>query len=168
MKKTTAERLHEIMDEQGLKQADILERAKPFMEMYDTKLTRPDLSQYCSGKVAPSQSKILVLASALNVNEAWLMGYDVPRARSKNTLDIMKFMQYPSFRAAIKRPDSEMAAEMVEGLVKNLINITNPEYDLIIAFREADIMTQRNIYRILGLDEKNLSSESSKVVGGDE
>lgn len=166
MKKTTAERLHEIMNEQGLKQADILERAKPFMEMYDTKLTRPDLSQYCSGKVAPSQSKILVLASALNVNEAWLMGYDVPRVRNKMTMSLTSFAEHPAVSTAIKM-NSPMAEEMINDALNN-INLNNAERDLILAFREADNMTQRNIYRILGLDEKNLSSESSKVVGGDE
>ena len=83
---TTAERLKEIMAERGLRQSDIIELAKPFMLIYDEQLTRPDISQYCSGKVAPSQGKIFLLANALNVSEAWLMGYDVPRER-KSVLD---------------------------------------------------------------------------------
>ena len=86
---TTADRLREIMTEQNLKQADIIERAKPFSELYETKLTRPDLSQYCKGSVTPSQDKIFLLAAALNVNEAWLMGYDVPRQRDRDAVDVM-------------------------------------------------------------------------------
>ena len=81
--KTTAERLREIMEERGLKQADIIELAKPFSEKYGVKLTRPDMSQYCSGKVKPTQGKLFLLAAALDVDEAWLMGYNVDRERKR-------------------------------------------------------------------------------------
>lgn len=79
---TTAERIKTIMDERGLKQKDILERAKPICAKYGGKLTRSDLSQYCSGRVAPKQQKLFIIAAALNVSESWLMGYDVPRERT--------------------------------------------------------------------------------------
>lgn len=77
-KYTTAQRLHQIMQEQNLKQVDILSKAKPFCEQYNVKLGRNDLSQYCSGKVEPKQDKLVVLSNALNVTETWLMGFDVP------------------------------------------------------------------------------------------
>ena len=79
---TTAERLKTIMDEQGIKQKDILERAKPICAKYGGSLSRSDLSQYCSGRVAPKQHKLFIIAAALNVSEAWLMGLDVPRERT--------------------------------------------------------------------------------------
>lgn len=79
----TATRIKEIMAEENLKQVDILEKAQPFCSKYDTKITKVDLSQYVSGKVEPGQAKLFVLANALNVNEAWLMGYDVPKTRCK-------------------------------------------------------------------------------------
>nr|DAY76522.1 MAG TPA: bifunctional HTH-domain containing protein/aminotransferase [Caudoviricetes sp.] len=78
----TANRLKEIMDEENLKQVDIIKKASYFSSKYDAKITKTDLSQYVAGKVEPGQAKLFVLASALNVNEAWLMGYDVPKARS--------------------------------------------------------------------------------------
>lgn len=77
----TATRIKEIMADEHLKQVDILEKAKPFCSKYATKITKVDLSQYVSGKVEPGQAKLFVLANALNVNEAWLMGYDVPKTR---------------------------------------------------------------------------------------
>lgn len=77
----TAERLKSIMSERNLKQVDILEKAKPFSTEYDIKLTKVDLSQYLAGKVEPGQAKLFLLANVLNVNEAWLMGYDVPKER---------------------------------------------------------------------------------------
>lgn len=81
MKARTADRLSEIMRERNLKQVDILNLAKPYCEKYKVKLAKSDLSQYVSGKVEPGQTKIFVLAHALNVNEAWLMGADVPPQR---------------------------------------------------------------------------------------
>jgi repressor LexA len=82
MKKTTADRLRQIMEERSWRQSDILDAAKPFCDMFRVKLSKGSLSQYLSGQVEPGQTKLFVLAKALNVNEAWLMGYDVDRERS--------------------------------------------------------------------------------------
>lgn len=78
---TTADRLKEIMIERKIKQIDILNLAKPICEKYNVKLAKNDLSQYVNGKVEPGQDKLTVLGLALNVSEAWLMGYDVPKSR---------------------------------------------------------------------------------------
>ena len=82
MKKyTTSQRLKQIMNERGLKQIDILNMSKPYGDKYKVKLNRNDLSQYVNGKVEPGQQKLTILGLALNVSEAWLMGYDVPIIR---------------------------------------------------------------------------------------
>lgn len=69
------------MNDRNLKQVDILELARPYCERLDVKLTKSDLSQYISGKVEPGSKKISILGMALNINEAWLMGYDVSMER---------------------------------------------------------------------------------------
>lgn len=71
------------MNERGLKQVDILEACKPFCEKYGVKLAKNDLSQYISGKVQPGQDKLSILGLALNVNEVWLMGYNVPSGKDE-------------------------------------------------------------------------------------
>lgn len=81
MKTTTSSRLREIMDSRGLKQVDILNAAKPYCEKFKVKLGKNDLSQYVNGKVEPGQEKLTILGLALNVSEAWLMGYDVDPSR---------------------------------------------------------------------------------------
>lgn len=81
----TSSRLKHIMAERHLKQVDILNLAKPFCEEFGVKLGRNDLSQYLSGKVEPGQWKLTILGLALNVSEAWLMGYNVPMDREKPT-----------------------------------------------------------------------------------
>lgn len=85
MRKTTADRLKEIMRDRNLKQKDVLEMAKPICITYRLKLNSSDLSQYVNGKVEPGQTKLFALAKALDVNEAWLMGYDVPMEREDST-----------------------------------------------------------------------------------
>lgn len=77
-RKRTSDRLKEIMDIRGLKQVDILRKAEPFCKEYNVKLQKSDLSQYVSGTVEPGQEKLAILGMALNVSEAWLLGYDVP------------------------------------------------------------------------------------------
>ena len=45
---------------------------------------KSSLSLYLSGAYEPKQDRVYDLAKVLNVNEAWLMGYDVPMERQKN------------------------------------------------------------------------------------
>lgn len=69
------------MDERNIKQIDILNLCKPYCDKYSVKMNKSDISQYVSGKIEPSQNKLVVLSMALGVSEAWLMGYDVPKER---------------------------------------------------------------------------------------
>ncbi len=78
---TTADRLKQIMRERNIKQVDILEACKPYCDKYGVKLGKNDLSQYISGKVTPGQDKLTILGLALDVNEVWLMGYNLPSGR---------------------------------------------------------------------------------------
>lgn len=82
---TTAIRLRKLLSSKNMKQIDVLRRAQPFCEKYKIKLTKSDLSQYISGKVEPGQDKLTILGLALNVNEAWLMGYDVPMTKDSTS-----------------------------------------------------------------------------------
>ena len=40
------------------------------------------MTTYMSGDYEPKQDRIYLIAQALNVSEAWLMGYDVPMSRN--------------------------------------------------------------------------------------
>lgn len=67
-----AQRLREAMDAAGKKQADLVR---------ETGLDRGSISSYLSGKYEPKQKAIYKLAQALDVSEAWILGYDVPMTR---------------------------------------------------------------------------------------
>ena len=83
MQETTADRLREIMSQRNLRQVDIIKLAEPYCAEFGLKLTKSDLSQFVRGKVIPGQWKLSLLSRALNVSEAWLMGFDVPMERKE-------------------------------------------------------------------------------------
>lgn len=83
-RETTSARLKQLMKEKNLKQIDILRKCEPVSEKYTfgngkkVKISKSDLSQWLSGKYEPGQWKLTILAEALDTNEVWLMGLDVP------------------------------------------------------------------------------------------
>lgn len=79
------QRLNYLMVERNLKQKDILNLTQELCEKYDVKFNKSDISQYVSGKTEPNQDKLFILSEALNVNVAWLMGFDVPMKNSNST-----------------------------------------------------------------------------------
>ena len=96
---TIAHRLREALTASGKKQADVVR---------ETGLDRGAVSSYLSGKYEPKQKAIYKMAKALNVNEAWLMGYDVPMVRTleakKNDLLaelVVKMRSEPAFFDAV-------------------------------------------------------------------
>lgn len=72
----TSERIKQAMELRGLKQADIVER---------TGINKGALSSYISGRYNPKQNNTYLIAKALNVSEAWLMGADVPMERPRES-----------------------------------------------------------------------------------
>ena len=89
---STAERLREIMQNRNLRQIDIVNLCEPYARKYRTKIGRNDISQYVAGKVEPGQTKLFILAKALDVSEAWLMGYNVAQ---HNNIFPIKTKQIP-------------------------------------------------------------------------
>lgn len=118
MKKNTSDRLKEIMRNQNLKQIDILNLSLPYCAKFDVKMNKSDISQYVSGKVEPSQEKLVVLGMALNVSEAWLMGFDVPAAR-KDSENIAKedFNFYYKFSLLDNR-DKNIVMDLIDSMLK--------------------------------------------------
>lgn len=69
---TFADRLSTAMKARDVSQADLSRL---------TGIEASSLSNYLGGKYAAKQDKVYLLARALNVNEAWLMGLDTPMER---------------------------------------------------------------------------------------
>lgn len=105
---TTAERLREALARSGKKQADLV-RA--------TGLDRGSVSSYLAGKYEPKQKAVYKMAAELDVSEMWLLGYDVPMARTaeqKKNDDLVRLIallrKYPDLLDTVIKL-SELPAE---------------------------------------------------------
>lgn len=82
----TPERLKEALEASGKKQIELAQ---------ETGLSHSTISRYLSGIVEPRQAAVIKLATALDVSEWWLYGYDVPQSRSpeqKKNDDLVKII----------------------------------------------------------------------------
>lgn len=78
---TTGARLRELMSARKLRQVDLLNLTEPYCKKYGVRIQKSDISAYVNDKYLPSQDRLYILCLALNVSEAWLMGFDVPIER---------------------------------------------------------------------------------------
>lgn len=62
-------RLKEAMSSKHLKQVELCEK---------TGIGKSSMSHYINGTHSPTTDRVYLLAKALGVNEAWLLGYDAP------------------------------------------------------------------------------------------
>ena len=102
------------MNERKLKQVDILNLSLPYCKKYNIKMNKSDISQYVSGKVEPSQEKLVVLGMALNVSEAWLMGFDVSPIRKDNSKEAEKDVDLLWKFSMLEQRDKETILDMID------------------------------------------------------
>ncbi|MGN0272388.1 MAG: transcriptional regulator [Lachnospiraceae bacterium] len=119
---TTAERLKQIMEERNLKQVDILNLSLPLCAKWNVKMNKSDISQYVSGKVEPSQEKLVVLGYALNVTEAWLMGFDVPRERKDTALQAEKDFDFFYKYSMLNERDKKVVLDIMDSMISRKEN----------------------------------------------
>ena len=116
------ERLREAMEMRGMRAVDLVEQ---------TGIPKGTISYYLSGKTEPKADRLYILAQVLNINEAWLLGYDVPKERSAER---MKNDQLAKLVARMKRDDR------FYNMVAALSNLTESQYrsieQLITTFNE--------------------------------
>ena len=74
-------RLQQVMDERNLRAVDLHDLIKPLCKKYGINISKSQLSQYINDFNEPGQRRLFILAQALDVNEAWLLGFDVARER---------------------------------------------------------------------------------------
>lgn len=72
-KKELKDRLVEGLALRGMRAIDLAEK---------TGINKTTISYYMNGKTTPRSSKLYLIAQALDVSEAWLLGYDVAIHRS--------------------------------------------------------------------------------------
>lgn len=79
---TFANRLKKALDRNNMTQSQLAKI---------TNIDKSLISNYLSGNYNAKQDKLSLLADALNVNETWLMGYDVD-AKDDNSFDELELL----------------------------------------------------------------------------
>jgi transcriptional regulator with XRE-family HTH domain len=74
MKEEFKIRLKKAMDAHNMKAVELCEK---------TGIPKGAVSYYLSGKSVPKADRLYLICKVLDVSEAWLLGYDVPMARSQ-------------------------------------------------------------------------------------
>lgn len=165
MKESTGSRLKQAMKSNNLRQVDLLKKAKDLYEETNTTISKTDLSQYVNNKTEPRQDKLYVLAKALDVNEAWLMGYDVPKKRTnKKQLSINENDILPIYNELNNENKKEVYDFSVKKLEKQNTKVSpitkktkTMEIDNVIERNRGDLTVAAHI-------DDNISEESKKEI----
>lgn len=70
-----SDRLREALKLRGMRAAGLSEK---------TGIPKGAISYYITGKSKPKADRLYIIARALDISEAWLLGYDVPMGRTDN------------------------------------------------------------------------------------
>ena len=70
----TKDRIKKALGIREMKQSELVEK---------TGIDKGQMSSYLAGRYKPKQENLSLIAEALGVDEAWLMGYDVPMERNE-------------------------------------------------------------------------------------
>lgn len=130
---TASERIKEGMSLRGLKQVDLVEK---------TGISKGALSSYISGRYIPKQNNTFLIARALDVNEAWLMGADVPMERVSEKTESKQEPSYSSQCKEIIEVCEQLSTHNQRKVLtysKNLLTTQQMEDDLLAAHTRTDI-----------------------------
>lgn len=88
-----------------------------------TKIPKSAISQYISGAFEPKQDRVFIISRALNVSEAWLMGYDVPMERQESKpLDQTKLTEGEQMLLDLFRKIPEDKQQLVLQMIQVALN----------------------------------------------
>lgn len=116
---TFANRLLIAMKKNDINQVELAEKTK----MYNKPISQSLINKYLKGKALARQNNIYILCKILNVDEAWIMGFDVPMQRTPDELrgkDLnVRYAEYNGINTdGLTEEDIEEIKQFVE-FVKN-------------------------------------------------
>lgn len=118
-KLSTNDRLQELANTYGITQVEMCKR---------TGIPKSTMSLYWNGKRVPKQNILTLIADAYNVQEAWLMGYDVPMRKDESQIELGK-----SFKELYDNLELQNALVKLSKLQPNdqemVVNLINSLYE---------------------------------------
>ena len=110
-KESCGKRIAKALEIRGMKQSDLCKI---------TDIPKGSMSLYISGAYEPKQDRIYLIAQALRVDEAWLMGFDVPMEKGKknNTHDKRELTEGEEMLLDLFRQVPEESQQMVIEMIR--------------------------------------------------
>lgn len=140
MKSNSSERLKELMAYYGINQTDICKK---------TGIPKSAISMYLSGKRSPRQDRISDIAEAYGVDEAWIMGYDVPMSQAThNNIDSIKTIHSTEYDAKLLEDFHSLdkqGQETIQYIMRNELKRCENIYDMRQRISELEENKESNI-----------------------
>ena len=133
------DRIKEAIEIREITQSELAEKAK---------IDKGQLSSYISGKYKPRQNNIDALSLALNVNEAWLMGFDVPMERD---YEDQKIITHDAIWDEAEELLHQAGYNIIDSDENDIVTITNSNHEIICSL---------HVYELIGIYE-NLMKKGS-------
>lgn len=147
------DRIRKALEIREITQSELAERAN---------IDKGQLSSYISGKYKPRQNNIDALATALNVNEAWLMGFDVPMERDDYEDQKVITFEAKSEAAINLLEEGGYTVSFSDNPKDDIITIINSEHEPVSCMHEYELVNkyeslqQRNMLDAESLAEIDL------------
>ncbi|MCJ7834595.1 helix-turn-helix domain-containing protein [Cuneatibacter sp. NSJ-177] len=103
-KAETKDRIKYALELRNMRQSELVEK---------TGIDKGQMSSYLSGKYKPRQRNLHLIANVLSVDEAWLMGYDVPMERVRFE-DLSKTQRERDLLTAFKKLNDDGKDKVIE------------------------------------------------------
>jgi transcriptional regulator with XRE-family HTH domain len=116
------DRLRIALEKRNMKAVDLMDASG---------VPKSAISFYLAGKSKPKADRLYIMAKALNVSEAWLLGYEVPMDRSEESKKTDKlaelvlkmknedkFFKTVASMAALSAEQLDLIDKLVSGLTK--------------------------------------------------
>lgn len=160
---TFANRLQKALDNSKMKQVDLVEK---------TGLDKTLINKYLAGLMKAKQDKLTILADALNVNEVWLMGYDIPMDRNIGTDELGNPVVDLPLLGSVKAGYDYLAQENWVGTVKVETSLVGNGSDFFALKVKGDSMSPIFIEGDIVIIKKQNDCENNEIaiviVNGDE
>lgn len=165
-----ANRLAIAMQLNNINQIELSEKTKIFSKTISQSL----INKYLKGKALARQDNIYILCKILNVDEAWIMGFDVPMERTpdelRTTNDIFQYTATDSAMfplldigdiAFIQKTSNYKSGQTI------LFRLDNKEYirKVIDNNDSLEFQAMNVYYPLLKLKKEELENKKFKVIG---
>lgn len=108
-----------------LKKALSIRNMKPVELSEKTGIPKSAISQYMSGYTKPKQDRIYLICKALDINEPWLMGFDVQMERKQPSKEeAEKDIELLHKMSLLNERDRKIVLDMIDSMIANENNGT--------------------------------------------